>query len=396
MQEKEIKVVLGAMYGDEGKGVTTQWLCDNAIRSGKKPVVVRFSGGPQAGHTVVNGSKEHICSSFGSGVLLGVQTTYLSTALVDPICICNEVDALTKKGVVVPPLCPTLARVITPYDVMANQKDEKNLSDGTCGRGIWKAWQRCRQFDEEGKMHNFWNVLEDPRTYLTHVRAYYKIGEDERNHELEMLFIHAVDRIKNASWFTKDEGLLQADVIIFEGSQGLLLDAKRGFKPHVTGTEVGLAPIKDWLTKDTEVYLVYRTYLTRHGADDILSMEPLPTHWRLPSDETNVTNEYQGEFKTGIMDFDLANRAIDRHLLDRYDVKYNLVITHMDCINDENTRFSWPYISHRLLCKSNLGDADSHLARRLVTHTFWKSLNLSFDKIYTCTDRCGIFQNQRF
>ena len=67
-------IVLGMTFGDEGKGVTTQWLCQQSLRQGRNPIVVRFNGGAQAAHTVCLDDKEHICSTYGSGVLLGVPT----------------------------------------------------------------------------------------------------------------------------------------------------------------------------------------------------------------------------------------------------------------------------------------------------------------------------------
>jgi adenylosuccinate synthase len=58
---QEVKIVIGSAHGDEGKGVTVQHLCKQAIGEGKKPLVIRFSGGPQAGHTINYNGIEHIC-----------------------------------------------------------------------------------------------------------------------------------------------------------------------------------------------------------------------------------------------------------------------------------------------------------------------------------------------
>lgn len=110
----EVKIVLGHTFGDEGKGVTVQWLCKKAIEEGKKPLVIRFSGGPQAAHTIFNGGTEHICSSFGSGVLLGVPTLLTKEVFIDPICLTNEFKVLRKKGIE-PKLFITDNRIITPF-----------------------------------------------------------------------------------------------------------------------------------------------------------------------------------------------------------------------------------------------------------------------------------------
>ena len=75
-----------------------QWLCKKAIEEGKRPIVVRFSGGPQAAHTINHNGIEHICSSFGSGVLLGVPTMLYDNTYIDPISLVKEYDSLVSKG----------------------------------------------------------------------------------------------------------------------------------------------------------------------------------------------------------------------------------------------------------------------------------------------------------
>lgn len=70
----EIKIVIGSLFGDEGKGNIVQHLCKEAISRGKSPCVIRFSGGPQCGHRVIHNKIEHVFSSFGSGSLLNVPT----------------------------------------------------------------------------------------------------------------------------------------------------------------------------------------------------------------------------------------------------------------------------------------------------------------------------------
>ena len=83
------KIVLGSLFGDEGKGVCVNYLCKKALNEGLRPLVVRFTGGPQAAHTVAEDGIRHIFSSFGSATLLGVPTLYRNNALIDPVCIVN-------------------------------------------------------------------------------------------------------------------------------------------------------------------------------------------------------------------------------------------------------------------------------------------------------------------
>lgn len=312
----EVKVVLGHTFGDEGKGVTVQWLCKKAIEEGKKPVVVRYSGGPQAAHTVFHGGTEHICSSFGSGVLLGVPTILFGDTYVDPICLMNEYRVLKEKGIE-PDIDFQDNRIITPYDVLAGRNNETVRSDGTCGKGLFATFDRC---NHSGKV--------EPKFYLNIASDYHNIKHDE---EYDALFSEAYRAM--ATTFLGSKWANEYDVVIFEGSQGLLLDMDCGFFPHVTPSRVGLNGIpKIWL-QDADVYLVTRTYTTRHGN----GYEP--QYGNLLPDlsqkhETNVQNEFQGEFKTGLLDTRLLNTAYQRHCLDNYVAKYNcklnLVVTHTD------------------------------------------------------------------
>lgn len=315
----DIKVVLGHAFGDEGKGVTVQWLCKQAIEQGKSPIVVRFSGGPQAAHTVVNDGIEHICSSFGSGVLLGVPTLFLPTTYIDPICLANERRVLAKKGVDAK-IYGYIRRIITPYDVIAGRNDAKVLSDGTCGKGLFPAFKRYKT--TQGTMPSIGRCLDDSA-------GFHKI---ERVPKLDKVFNDSLNELLSIC----DDGfkLSDFDVFIFEGTQGLLLDMDCGFYPHVTPSKVGLNGIPEKYLDNAEVYLVTRTYLTRHGN----GYEPRYPHDYDLSDkhETNVYNDYQGTFKTGVLDIDILNRAHDRHCIDNYvamhKLKINLVVTHMDVV----------------------------------------------------------------
>lgn len=324
----EVKIVLGHTFGDEGKGVTVQWLCKKAIEEGKKPLVVRFSGGPQAAHTIFNGGTEHICSSFGSGVLLGVPTMYTEEVYMDPICLMNEFRTLQCKGVS-PKLFRGVHRIITPYDVLAGRNNSKVISDGTCGKGIYPTFERYK--------HGQWTrvsfSLDKPEYILKCASNYHKI---ERIPEYDDMFKKACLEILTEVYSDKPS-IKDYNVLIFEGTQGLLLDMDCGLYPNVTPSRVGLNGLRSSVLQDAEVYIVTRTYTTRHGN----GYEPkIPCPFDLSNKyETNVTNEFQGNFKTGALEVGLLNRAYERHCIDNYVRKYNmslnLVITHMDVIDGE-------------------------------------------------------------
>ena len=394
MKEKSYKIVLGSLYGDEGKGATVQWLCKRELEAGKKPVVVRYSGGAQAAHTVMqkldNGNTlRHICSSLGSGVLLGVDTYLDEQFLLDPIMLMEELDTLQielaesgsplGKDFMPKVWINEWCRIVTPYDIIANRRDLKILSDGTCGKGIFTT---CKRYGEAYNMNplkkvsvkskdlKVSSIFKDPQAYLDKVREYYGYSRDKsikeldwdlaKNtkvssvDELEWKFCNAVNRISvlvsEGKVKLRDEDFRRSglyDTIIYEGSQGLLLDAKCGFDPYTTSSLVGLNGIPSSVVSsndpleaiNTEVYLVARTYLTRHGRGAKENHVTYRYGNRLflsvvdDEHEYNEDNKFQGTFYKAVFDTRLFYRALDRHCIDNYKVTLNLVITHADAID---------------------------------------------------------------
>lgn len=371
---KKIQMVCGASFGDEGKGKTVQYLCQEAINKGLKPLVVRYCNGPQASHTVVHDGITHVCSSFGSGVLLNVPTLiYLETdTAIDPIALSAEYDVLIQKGVNPKFYIDGSCSVITPYDVIANRNNKDSLNNGTCGCGVWESLNRTHQ---SSCLESIWDCVMYSEKYLEEVRDYYKVNKQEK---LESKFLSDLSWIKDKiiHWEDCREYVRDFDVIIYESSQGLLLDVDKGFRPYITparllpNTDDGkfvFTLIDDPV--DIEFYLVTRTYTTRHGAGyqpheftaDFNGVEPSVI-------ETNKTNSYQGEFKTGVLDVDMINRAIDRHCLNNIEnVKWNLVINHMDCVQDFIE--VWADNKHKMYLK------------KYAIEALWKHINFKFDNV---------------
>lgn len=331
----EIKIVLGLLFGDEGKGNTVQWLCKKALEEGKRPCVVRYSGGPQAGHTVRHNGITHVCSSYGSGVLLGVPTLYVG-GLIDPLCIWNEKKSLEEKGVEVPPIyIGGEIPLITPYDVADQLEWSKDHPNRTCGKGVMSAVLRQNtppRYKYVGASDLY--LKSSIESKLGHIRKFYA----EKGITADQKVIK--DWTKAGLSLYKDffkYNIDDFDVLIFEGTQGLLLDSEHGFCPYVTSTKVGLNGIPEEYLKDAEVYLITRTYLTRHGEMGILERRWFEGREKeVPADklETNVFNEHQGEFLTARYYPEPYKYAMQRHCLDnmqkRYNLKMNLVITHTD------------------------------------------------------------------
>lgn len=325
------QIVLGTFFGDEGKGSTVQWLCSKAIAHNEKALVIRYSGGPQAGHRIIDSSgREHVCSSFGSGCLLGIPTYLASQVMVDPICIKEEYDKLNQLHVRPVLYINRYCRVITPYDVLANLKDRDNMSNGSCGMGIYQTYYR-----NEHQTYTLPNFLSGSKVYLESCREFHSIPE---NKELEYKFNEALNWLKSYAKIVNDMPT-GFDTLIFEGSQGLLLDMNCGFMPHCTPTKVGLNGIaedyelKRFLPK-AEVYFVMRNYLTRHGNGYSPYGESIVDDLFTLNEPTNPDDGPQGVFKYGLFETRLLQKVFQRHCIDNYckiyNLKCNAVITHMD------------------------------------------------------------------
>ena len=145
---KPVHIVIGANYGDEGKGLLVDYLSSAMTSMGTRPVVVRHNGGAQAGHTVVTApeGERHVFKHVGSGALVGA-STYLSSFFVcNPILFRKELEELMKLNVIPEVLVSHDSPVTTPYDVMINQLVEQHRGDnrhGSVGVGFGETIERA-------------------------------------------------------------------------------------------------------------------------------------------------------------------------------------------------------------------------------------------------------------
>lgn len=321
------QVVLGTFFGDEGKGSTVQWLCKEAIDRGEKPLVIRFSGGSQAGHRIICNGIEHVCSSFGGGTLLGVPTYLNENVMIDPISTKIEFEQLQKQGITPKLYVHGDVSIITPYDVAANQSDTKVLSHGSCGEGIYHTFLRGKNKCKIPLK----TAIDLPGKALASVRCYYEVHQ---NVDWEKKFIDALAWMRNFASRSDlpPEGF---DSYIFEGSQGLLLDMDCGFMPHCTPSRVGLNGMTGTYLKDAEVFMVMRAYLTRHGNGYNPSRADMVREYFDVEEPTNRDDGFQGVFKYGLFEENMLRRVFDRHHIDNWKNHYGLtingVVTHLDC-----------------------------------------------------------------
>ncbi len=314
--------IIGLGHGDEGKGVVTEYLCSQAPNS---TIVIRFSGGQQAGHKVCKDSTEHIFSQFGSGTLSGCPTYWSNYCTFEPTGFWKERTILEGKGIhprfYIHPDCA----VTTPYDVFANREMERE--DGTCGTGFYRTKQRHFRDGLTLTVHDLVSMS------LSQLR--YRLMEIQRDYESEKLqeesiFLDCVASIRHWPALTVTETIPNYRHLVFEGSQGLMLDEHIGHMPHCTPSDVTPRNAMEIAELD-EVWLVTRAYQTRHGTGPMTNTEH-PLCLINTEKETNTHNEYQGEFRKTVLDLDQLIHAktegIDKII--QPSTRVNLVITCID------------------------------------------------------------------
>ncbi len=324
------RVVIGASFGDEGKGLATDYLC----ATGGAGIVVRFNGGAQAGHTVITKDKErHIFRHFGSGSLCGVPTFLSQFFVCNPILFFRELEELRELGfhpdVYAHPDC----LVTTFMDMLINQTRENKRAGkrhGSCGIGFHETIQRSRIPELKITMSDLWNGgkrLEIQLAEICGKYAKFRCGEEYNNPKSHGVFIECCKQFAD---YVQPLGIGQCKDIVFEGAQGLLLDQdNKEFFPHVTHSNTGMKNVRILCEQagvaKTEIYYVSRTYLTRHGAG------PLPgedSHLNF-DDNTNAPNDFQGKIRFASLDYAALRRRCAKDA-DADADGFKLILTHCD------------------------------------------------------------------
>jgi len=294
-------VLLGAQWGDEGKGKATDLLGD------KVKYVVRYQGGNNAGHTVVIGQEKYALHLLPSGILTPSCIPVIGNGVViDPAVLLEEIRGLNERGVDTSKLrISTNAHLITPYHRTIDKVTERFLGKskiGTTGRGIGPAYAdkinrigiRVQDlFDEPILRKKLEGALRDKNQVLIKVFNRKGIEVDEVLKEYleyaESLRPYIVD-----TSLLLNEALGRGEVVLLEGSQGTLLDVDHGTYPFVTSsnptaggalTGSGIGP-----TKITRVIGIVKAYTTRVGSG------PFPTE--LFDEDGEKLRSIGGEFGT--------------------------------------------------------------------------------------------------
>ena len=275
-------VIVGAQWGDEGKGKATDLLGDRV------DFVVRYQGGNNAGHTVVIGDESYALHLLPSGALSEHATSVNGNGVViNPEVLIEEIDGLIERGVWRDRLLISAdAHLIMPYHIALDKVTERYLGDariGTTGRGIGPAYAdkaarvgiRMQDLFDPGILHQKLELaLREKNQVLT--KVYNRRGIDAGTVTEQYLgYAERLGRYVTDTGLALNQALDRDRVVLLEGAQATLLDVDHGTYPFVTSSSPtaggacagsGVGP-----TRITTVMGILKAYTTRVGAG------PFPT-----------------------------------------------------------------------------------------------------------------------
>jgi adenylosuccinate synthase len=293
--------VLGAQWGDEGKGKVVDMLAQQAR------VVVRFSGGDNAGHSVVNPHGEFKLHLIPSGIFNpGVACIIGNGVVINPKVLIGEIDNLNERGVTTDNLfISDRAHLIMPYHLLLDGLEEKargGKAIGTTLKGVGPAFtdktarlgvRAGDLLDRETLRERLSALLDYKNTILTKVYKAEPLSLDEVYKQYcqygERLAPHICE-----TTLMLDEAVKKGEMVILEGAQGALLDPDFGTYPYTTSSSplaagaclgAGLGP-----TRLDRVVGVYKAYCTRVGGG------PFPTE--LNDETAELIRERAHEYGT--------------------------------------------------------------------------------------------------
>jgi adenylosuccinate synthase len=267
--------VVGAQWGDEGKGKLVDWL------SARADVVVRFQGGHNAGHTLVVGNQTYKLSLLPSGVVQGKLSVIGNGVVVDPWALLDEIARVRGQGVEISPDVLVLAdnaALILPLhgDLDVAREAQATTKIGTTGRGIGPAYE-----DKVGRRAirvadlNDREALEAKidRLLAHHGPLRRGLGLPEAKADELLAALEAVAPkilpYARPAWKLLDEAVKGGKRVLFEGAQGALLDVDHGTYPYVTSsnTVAGQAAAGSGLGPKGPGYVlgILKAYTTRVG-----------------------------------------------------------------------------------------------------------------------------------
>jgi len=334
-------VVVGAQWGDEGKGKIVDLLTRYA------DLVVRFQGGNNAGHTIILKREKFVFHLIPSGILYRNKKCMIGNGVVlDPAVLIGEIEAVKKRGYFEDDsqlMISEEAHVILPYHRRIDSAREKIFKIGTTGRGIGPAYEdkvaRCGI--RMGDLMDEKVFREKLEANLIHKNAYLTQVLKEAGFEFSEIFDEYLQYKRRLEKYVTNVSIALHNAIergrnvLFEGAQGALLDLDHGTYPYVTASNTlagnacagsGIGP-----TMIDSVIGVAKAYTTRVGEG------PFPTE--LQDEWGEKIRERGGEYgattgrprRCGWFDAVVVNHAI------RVNGIRKLVMTKLDVLNDFDT-----------------------------------------------------------
>ncbi len=273
-------VVVGAQWGDEGKGKIVDVLCESA------DLVIRYQGGANAGHTVVCDDEEFVLHQIPAGVLQpGTKCIIGNGVVLDPETLLSEMEGLESRGIDLGGrlLVSDRAHLVLPYHLLMDRARERTQKIGTTGRGIGPSYEDkfARRGIRVGDLRDLSRAIDLAMKNVARTNDLLELLEVEERADAEMhreLLTRLGPRLLP---LVTDTGRIAYDAIVagsrvlLEGAQGSLLDVDHGTYPYVTSsnTIAGSAAVGAGIgpTAIDDVLGVVKAYTTRVGNG------PLPT-----------------------------------------------------------------------------------------------------------------------
>ncbi len=294
-------VLIGAQWGDEGKGKVTDFLAEKA------EMVVRYQGGNNAGHTVVVNGEEFKLHLIPSGILYEDKTCVIGNGVVlDPKVLLEELFYLEKRGIKTGQLLiSSNAQVIMPYHRLLDSLEEDARGEhkiGTTKRGIGPAYMDKAArigirvsdlIDRDEFSARLRRNLAEKNNFLTKLYGLEPLKFEEIFNEYQEYALKLRPYVTDSS-LVINESIQNGEKILFEGAQGTLLDLDHGTYPYVTSSHpiaggacigAGVGP-----TRIQRVVGVAKAYTTRVGEG------PFPTE--LLDQTGEILREHGHEFGT--------------------------------------------------------------------------------------------------
>jgi len=279
-------VIVGAQWGDEGKGKIVDFLSEKA------DVIARYQGGNNAGHTVVIKNEKFILHLIPSGILRKGKTCIIGNGVVvDPASLIEEIEKLKGRGVKVDKnlLVSKNAHLIMPYHMAIDRESERcrgNKNIGTTGRGIGPAYadKMARRGIKVVDLLHPSTFREKLSVNLPDINFLLEKRYRVSGFKIEDIYRAYMGYAKKLAAYIADTDIIINEMIsqkrnvLFEGAQGTLLDIDHGTYPYVTSsnsiaggacTGLGIGP-----TKISKVLGIVKAYTTRVGSG------PFPTEMK--------------------------------------------------------------------------------------------------------------------